>query len=137
MISRSRPPCPPMRGMGNPRAPKPISPDDKAILLPPSHTLRSPSLTPSDIYQLHPHLQVFSLPTIGKLVFMLAVTSPIVLLGAALYHIVTQRQREEFSASLAKSYYTVTGFPEFQEEPPAGGRVLMLLHILGVSTFAG
>ena len=46
-------------------------------------------------------------------------------------------QRTLFSESLAKSYYTVTGFPEFEEEPPNGGKVLMLLHILGVSAFAG
>lgn len=65
----------------------------------------------------------------------MAVTTPIVLLGAGLYHYVTRR--EEFIESLQKSYYTVTGFPEFDDEPPAGGRVLLLLHVLGISAFAG
>ena len=34
--------------------------------------------------------QVFSLPTYGKLAFMIAVTLPIVVLGAGVYHVVTQ-----------------------------------------------
>ena len=80
-------------------------------------------------------MQIFTLPTIGKIVFMLAMISPIILFGAGLYHTVTKR--EDFVESLRKSYFTVTGFPEFDEEPPAGARVLLLLHILGISAFAG
>jgi|LauGreDrversion2_5_1035112.scaffolds.fasta_scaffold26933_1 hypothetical protein len=80
-------------------------------------------------------MQIFTFPTIGKIVFMLALVAPIIVLGAGLYHSVTQR--EDFIASLKKSYYTVTGFPEFEEEPPAGAKVLLLLHVLGISAFAG
>eukprot|EP00798_Chlamydomonas_sp_ICE-L_P010829 gene10829-16915_t len=81
-------------------------------------------------------LQVFSLPTTGKLWAVFAVGAPVVFLGGWAYRLVTG---ESWGDSVAKSYFTLNNVPGMDcttDENPMGGFVLNCIHIFSLFTFA-
>ncbi|GAX80733.1 hypothetical protein CEUSTIGMA_g8168.t1 [Chlamydomonas eustigma] len=82
-------------------------------------------------YQL---LKLFSLPTIGKLAFLLVFTVPIILVGGSLYNVAAGT--ESWTEGFHKVYHTVTGFPEVEEESMWAKQLMSILNYVGMFAVA-
>lgn len=81
-------------------------------------------------------LQVFTLPTTGKLWAVLGIGAICTFLGAAIYRIASG---SDWGDAIGKTYFTLNNVPGMDctsDDTPRGTLVLNLIHILSLFTFA-